>query len=111
MTTTMRIDNDLKRESELVFQDIGLNMTNAVTLFLRQVAKLRGIPFPLMCNPPQVRNDYIETSRRELLERGRKAEAFFHEARENCERDWSLDEINDLIRETREERKDFSQDT
>lgn len=105
MTTTMRIDDDLKRESEIVFQDIGLNMTSAVTLFLRQVVKQRGIPFPLMSNPPPMRNDYIEVSRRNLLERGRQAESFFRDAREKCDHDWSLDEINDLIRESREERK------
>ena len=105
MTTTMRIDDDLKRESEMIFQDIGLNMTNAVTLFLRQVVKWRGIPFALMCNPGSVRNDCSDMRRRDLLERGKRAEDFFRETREGCERDWSLDEINDLIRESRKERK------
>lgn len=105
MTTTMRIDDELKRESELVFQDIGLNMTNAVTLFLRQVVKQRGIPFALMCNPTPVRNDYVEARRQDLIERGKQAERFFRKTRENCDRDWTLDEINDLIRESREERR------
>lgn len=105
MTTTMRIDDDLKRESEIVFQDIGLNMTNAVTLFLRQVVKHRGIPFPLLCNPQPVRNGYMDAIRRDLLERGRNVENFFHDARENCDREWSEDEINALIHECREERR------
>lgn len=105
MTTTMRIDDDLKRESELVFQDIGLNMTNAVTLFLRQVVKQRGIPFALVSDPVPVRNGYFEANRRNLIERGKKAEGFFRRTRESCDRDWSLDEINDLIRESREDRK------
>lgn len=105
MTTTMRIDDELKRESEIVLQDIGLNMTSAVALFLRQVVKQRGIPFPLMCNPTPLQNNYIESSRQDLLERGKRAEKFFRTARENCDHEWSMDEINDLIHEVREERK------
>lgn len=105
MTTTMRIDDDLKRESEAVFQDIGLNLTNAVTLFLRQVVKQRGIPFALMSNPPPIQNTYILNNRKDLLERGEQVEAFFRDSREKCDHEWSLEEINDLIRETRKERK------
>ena len=105
MTTTMRIDDDLKCESEKVLQDIGLTMTGAVVLFLRQVVKQRGIPFALVSDPPPMRNEYIEKNRRDLLERGKQTESFFHDARETCDRDWSLDEINDLIHQTRAERK------
>ena len=105
MTTTMRIDDDLKRESEIILQDIGLNMTSAVVLFLHQVVKQRGIPFPLVVNPSPLQNNYIEATRRDLLERGKQVEKFFRDARENCDHEWSMDEINDLIHEAREERK------
>ena len=35
MTTTLRIDDTLKRECDKVFDELGLNMTSAVTVFLR----------------------------------------------------------------------------
>ena len=35
MTTTIRIDDALKGESEKVLADLGLSMSGAVTLFLK----------------------------------------------------------------------------
>lgn len=52
MTTTIRIDNDLKKECDLIFEDLGLNMSAAMTLFLKQVVKTRGIPFELKAHVP-----------------------------------------------------------
>jgi DNA-damage-inducible protein J len=47
MTTTIRINDELKRECDLIFEDIGLTMSSAMTLFLKQVAKTHSIPFEL----------------------------------------------------------------
>ena len=52
MTTTIRIDNDLKKECDLIFDDLGLTMSAAMTLFLKQVIKTRGIPFELKAHIP-----------------------------------------------------------
>lgn len=52
MTTTIRIDDDLKKECDLIFADLGLNMSTAMTMFLKQVVKSRGIPFELKANVP-----------------------------------------------------------
>jgi DNA-damage-inducible protein J len=52
MTTTIRIDNDLKHECDLIFEDLGLSMSAAMTLFLKQVVKTRGIPFELKAHVP-----------------------------------------------------------
>ena len=45
MTTTLRIDDDLKRDCDKVFEELGLNMTSALTVFLKQVVRTRTIPF------------------------------------------------------------------
>ena len=45
MTTTLRIDDNLKRQCDIVFEDLGLNMTTAMTAFLKQVVRTRSIPF------------------------------------------------------------------
>jgi DNA-damage-inducible protein J len=42
---SFRIDDELKRESEQVFRSIGMNMTTAFNVFLRQAVKTQGIPF------------------------------------------------------------------
>ena len=52
MTTTIRIDDDLKKECDLIFEDLGLNMSTAITVFLKQVVKSRGIPFELKAHVP-----------------------------------------------------------
>ena len=102
MTTTLRIDERLKKDCEVVFEDLGLNMTSAITLFLRQVVKQRGIPFVVTCERRRIVDDF---SRMRLLERGRTAKRFFAEMRAQSEDELSLDEINAEIAAARAERR------
>ena len=55
MTTTtnvsIRMDTDLKRQAEDLFSDLGLNMTVAMTMFLRQAVRKQGIPFEISRTP------------------------------------------------------------
>ena len=60
MTTTLRIDDKLKADCDNVFDNLGLNMTSAITLFLKQVVRTRGIPFEISC-VPYFADDQIET--------------------------------------------------
>jgi len=46
-TFTMRIDDALKNEAEDVFEDIGLNLSSAITCFLKKCVAMGGIPFTL----------------------------------------------------------------
>jgi len=43
----IRIDDDLKKEAESLFNDLGLNMTTAISLFLKQCVLCQGIPFEI----------------------------------------------------------------
>ena len=36
----IRIDKTIKEKSEKVFEDLGLNMTTAINIFLRQVIRV-----------------------------------------------------------------------
>lgn len=47
----VRIDDGLKREAEILFDELGLNMTTATTMFLKQCVRCRGIPFELSADP------------------------------------------------------------
>jgi len=41
----IRIDDDLKVRAENIFNELGLNMTTAFTMFIRQTIRQGGIPF------------------------------------------------------------------
>ena len=44
---TIRVNRDLKKRAEILFDYLGLNMSNAVNIFLRKSVDLKGIPFPV----------------------------------------------------------------
>lgn len=103
MTTTLRIDDTLKSECEAVLDDLGLSMTGAITLFLKQVVKQRAIPFFIACDRQQPVNSFTYRTS-SLRERGRTASRFAAEMRESNNRDWSTEEIDAEIAESRRSR-------
>ena len=50
-TINLRIDNDLKSDAEQILNRLGLTMSTAITLFLRQVELTGGLPFPVQLPP------------------------------------------------------------
>lgn len=55
MSTTninIRTDKEIKESAEKIFEQLGLNMTTAVNMFLRQTIRSNGIPFNLTLNTP-----------------------------------------------------------
>ena len=42
-----RVEPEIKEQAELVLEQLGIPMSNAIGLFLRQVVLQRGIPFEL----------------------------------------------------------------
>lgn len=50
MATTnlnIRTDKDIKDQAEAIFNELGLNMTTAINMFLRTAIREHGIPFDL----------------------------------------------------------------
>jgi len=43
----IRIDAELKKQSEEIFKELGLTMSAAMTIFLRQTVRTNGIPFDM----------------------------------------------------------------
>lgn len=54
MTTNLniRIDKDIKDQAEGIFNELGINMTTAVNIFLRTAILEHGIPFELKLDVP-----------------------------------------------------------
>jgi len=44
---SIRMDVGLKKQAEELFSDLGMNMTVAMTMFLRQAIRSQGIPFEI----------------------------------------------------------------
>ena len=43
--TNIKIDQELKQESQALFESLGLNLSTAVNMFLRQAVLEQAIPF------------------------------------------------------------------
>ena len=43
----IRIDDDLKASAEDLFHDLGLNISTATIMFMKQAVRQRGIPFEI----------------------------------------------------------------
>ena len=49
---SFRIDTDVKNQADTLFSQLGLNMTTAFNIFLRQSIREGSIPFPITINTP-----------------------------------------------------------
>jgi len=48
----IRVDEELKRKAEVIYTELGLNMSTAVNMFLRYSVRYGGIPFDLRIERP-----------------------------------------------------------
>ena len=61
-----RIDDDLKSEADYVLGNIGLTMSSALNMFIRQLVADRGIPFEVrmpdnsLSNPARIRQAMLD---------------------------------------------------
>lgn len=49
---TIRMDKELKEQAEQLFSELGMNMTTAFNIFLRQAVRQGKIPFEISLNVP-----------------------------------------------------------
>ncbi|MDR1511108.1 MAG: type II toxin-antitoxin system RelB/DinJ family antitoxin [Synergistaceae bacterium] len=47
----IRIEDDLKEQAEAIFNELGMNMTTAFNIFVRQTVREGGIPFAVTTKP------------------------------------------------------------
>ena len=51
-TITVRVEDKLKKEAGDVFKEVGMDMSTAITIYLKQVVRTNGIPFPVTAEMP-----------------------------------------------------------
>ena len=49
---TLRVDRNLKDNAETLFAKLGMNMTTAINVFVRQAVRQRRIPFEVALDTP-----------------------------------------------------------
>ena len=52
VSTNISLDADLKKKSQELFQDLGMDLTTAITVFLKQSLRVQGFPFAVTRDIP-----------------------------------------------------------
>lgn len=65
VSTNITIDADVKKQAQELFADLGLDLSTAINIFLRQTIRENGLPFEMRVAKPNA-----ET--RAAIEEGRK---------------------------------------
>lgn len=49
---SVRMDSEIKKQSESLFSELGMNLTTAINVFLRQSLRVGGFPFDVKLEQP-----------------------------------------------------------
>lgn len=88
----VRVDDELKNQATKVFDDIGLDLSTAIRMFLKKSVQVRGIPFETKMDRTGI----------EMLAALKELQK---ESEANGNSEMTLEEINEEIRLAREERR------
>ena len=88
----VRVDDDLKNQAIAVYEELGIDLSTAVRMFLKKSVAVRGVLFETTIDEPS-------------LEMGKIVKGLQKHSEENGNSEMTLDEINEIIRLAREERR------
>ncbi|MCL2188920.1 MAG: type II toxin-antitoxin system RelB/DinJ family antitoxin [Defluviitaleaceae bacterium] len=82
MTTTVRVNNEIKEQVMPIFNTLGISLSDAINMFLHQVKIYNGIPFDLIVRAPNAQlHEAMEETEQILAEYAngtRKAKPFLN---------------------------------
>ena len=52
VSTNISLDAELKKNSQALFADLGMDLTTAITVFLKQSLRVQGFPFSISRDIP-----------------------------------------------------------
>ena len=58
-TMTIRTDTETKHKAQLLFKELGMDMTTAINVFLKQAIRHQGLPFEVRMEIPNELTDRI----------------------------------------------------
>jgi DNA-damage-inducible protein J len=96
----IRMDKALKEQAESLLSELGMNMTTAFNIFLRQTVRERAIPFQISATVP---------TRKTLLAEGRNLmKSIQEDSVRNSTSKMTMDEIDAEIAAYRHEKREKS---
>jgi DNA-damage-inducible protein J len=96
---SIRIDRDLKDEADRIFNALGMNLTTAITVFVRQAVRQKKIPFEIALNTDG------DGQRVTMLEAIAASEQIWRTSIQNGTDKMTMDDIDAEIAASRRERK------
>lgn len=51
-TITVRVEEKVKKQAGEIFKEVGMDMSTAINIYLKQVIRSNGIPFPVSAEIP-----------------------------------------------------------
>ena len=68
MNITIRVDDDVKRDAEILFNKLGFSMSGAINVFFRQAIREQAIPFPIKVKADDEKyNEYFNEYNMKIL--------------------------------------------
>lgn len=75
-TIQIRIDKKTKQDANRVLNRLGLDMSSAVKIYLRQISRMNGIPFRLTTE-----NDFTPTKEQQLIDESNETLRLYKEGK------------------------------
>ena len=91
----VRIDDELKNQAVVVFEQLGIDLSTAIRMFLKRSVLVGGIPFEAKIDETTLKSIVAVESMRNISEKNGNSEM-------------TLDEINEEIKKAREERRNIN---
>ena len=91
----VRVDDELKNQANAVYAELGIDLSTAVRMFLKKSVLEGGIPFETKIDETTL-NAIIAVDKMRTI------------SEQNGNSEMTLDEINQIIKEVREERRNKS---
>ena len=88
----VRVDEELKNQAGAIYNELGMDLSTAIRMFLKRSVLVGGIPFDTKINESTLKAILAVDNMRTISE-------------ENGNSEMTLDEINEEIRLTRQEKK------
>ncbi|MBQ0036226.1 MAG: type II toxin-antitoxin system RelB/DinJ family antitoxin [Firmicutes bacterium] len=54
VSTNINLDPELKKQGQLLFSSLGMDLTTAVTIFIKQAVREQKIPFEITMHRPNI---------------------------------------------------------
>jgi DNA-damage-inducible protein J len=92
VNVTVRLDENVKKEFDVFCENVGISVTAAFNMFIRATLRERALPFAITDNPRNAARVSLQDALQEAQEN----------ALLNGTSDMSMDDINDIIAESRQ---------